>query len=429
MSWRVALISDHASPLACLGGVDAGGQNVYVGQVARHLASFGHQVDVYTRRDAGHLPETVDFCPGVRVMHVPAGPACALRKETLLPFMDDFARHMLTLMDRRGHYDIVHANFFMSGLAAAKIKRAAGVPFVVTFHALGRVRRHYQKEADGFPSSRPLIEERVAAEADGVIAECPQDYDDLVRHCGAEPSKTAIIPCGVDPGELWPVGKRRARLILGLDPDEKIVLQVGRLVPRKGIDNVVRGFARFAKGFAGKSRLLIVGGNAPDPDPRATPEIARLSRIAAEEGVAGRVTFTGSRSRAALRLYYSAADVFVTTPWYEPFGITPLEAMACGTPVIASCVGGLKFSVVDGETGFLVPPKNPEALAERLAALLSSSDLTRSFSRAGLARARRSFTWDTVCREVERFFQETLERDIRPYYEPLLDPVPLRTAL
>jgi len=409
MTRRIALISEHASPLAALGGVDSGGQNVYVGQVAKNLAAMGYAVDVFTRRDSDHLPEVAEWVDGVRIIHVPAGPAAAVPKEELLPYMSEFTAFMLRFCKgpRRG-YDLIHANFWMSGLVAADIKKLTGTPFVITFHALGRVRRLYQREADRFPEARIEIEERIVAEADHIVAECPQDEEDLIHLYNADPARITIVPCGFDQTEMSPLSKALARLVLGLPPDERIILQIGRMVPRKGVDNAIRGFARLVKEHGIAARLLIVGGESNEPDPAITPEIGRLQAIAREEGVADEVTFVGRRSREVLRYYYSAADIFVTTPWYEPFGITPIEAMACGTPVVGANVGGIKFTVRDGETGYLVPPDDPAALGERLAHLYNQPKLLSVFRRQAIGRANSLFSWHRVAGAIASLYEEVL---------------------
>jgi len=406
MTRQVALISEHASPLSLLGGIDCGGQNLYVGQVAKALAGMGYDVDVFTRRDSDILPETAEWVNGVRIVHVPAGPATFVRKEDLLPYMAEFTEYVMKFCRcQRRAYDIIHANFWMSGLVAADIKRKIGTPFVITFHALGRVRRQHQRQEDEFPDARFDIEDRIVAEADHIIAEAPQDEEDLIRLYNADPSKITIIPCGFDSTELWPVSKALARISLGLPPDDRVIVHVGRIVPRKGIETLIRGFACLRKDHGIAARLLIVGGESDDPDPSATPEIARLQGIAVEEGVGEHVTFVGRRGRDRLKYYYSAADIFVTTPWYEPFGITPVEAMACGTPVIGSNVGGIKFTVRDSETGYLVPPKNPQALAEKLAHLYTHPKLLNVFSRQAIQRANDLFTWQKVSQALSALYE------------------------
>lgn len=406
---RIAIISEHASPLANLGGIDSGGQNVYVAQLANFLSARGNKVDVYTRRDDASLPEIVEFINRVRVVHVKAGPETTIPKEQLLPFMPEFARNMLAFCRRqRLAYDVMHANFWTSGVVAMALQQERRTPFVVTFHALGRVRRLHQGESDGFPAQRPEVEGRIVAQADAIIAECPQDRVDLMQLYRADPGKIRIIPCGFDPTEFWPVDKVQARRELIYPPERPLILQLGRLVPRKGIDVPVRALARLKTRHGIRARLVIVGGESDDPDPQATPEIGRLQAIAEDEGVADQVEFTGRRGRQVLRYYYSAADVFVTTPWYEPFGITPVEAMACATPVIGARVGGIRTTVQDGKTGFLVPPRDPDAVADRLAYLYAHPEMLRAFGQAGRARAIKQYTWAQVANRVSALYDDVI---------------------
>ncbi|TMB70177.1 MAG: glycosyltransferase [Chloroflexi bacterium] len=409
MTRRVALISEHASPLTALGGVDSGGQNVYVGQLANHLAGIGYDVDIFTRRDSELLPETADWKRGVRIVHVPAGPPSYVRKEDMLALMPDFLGWIVKFFkSQRRPYDIVHANFFMSGLVAADLKKTLGVPFVVTFHALGRVRRLHQGEGDDFPDERFAIEDRIVEEADCVIAECPQDEEDLIRLYNADPNRITSIPCGFDPAELSPISKPLARVVLGLPPDDPVIVHVGRIVARKGVDNVIRGLARLRTRHGISPRLIIVGGDLQDGDPRIRAEVQRLNDIADEEQVNDIVTFAGRRGRDSLGCFYSAADIFITTPWYEPFGITPVEAMACGTPVIGANVGGIKFTVRDAETGYLVQPNNPDALAERIAHLYTNPKLLKLFGRQAIHRATHLFTWQRVANEIADLYERLI---------------------
>ncbi|HET7598418.1 MAG TPA: glycosyltransferase family 1 protein [Burkholderiales bacterium] len=405
MTRKIAVISDHASPLAIAGGTDSGGQNIYVASIARELHGLGYDLDIFTRRDNPTLPEVVRLRDGLRVVHVNAGPAEPLRKESMLPLMPQFAARAAEYCRSRG-YDLVHANFFMSGLVALRLKQRFGIPFVVTFHALGRVRRLHQREADQFPDERIDIEDRIVEHADAIIAECPQDCVDLISLYGADRDRIRIIPCGFDAREFWPVRRSLARRVLGFGKDEAIVLHLGRIVPRKGVDNVIRALGRLARATGIRPRLVVVGGNSDAPDCAVTPELAALQEIAEAEGVRDQTCFTGRRSREVLKLYYSAADVFVTTPWYEPFGITPLEAMACGTAVIGSAVGGIKHTVVDGVTGYLVPPNDPDALAGRLAHLYRNPALLTRFGHNGLQRVHAHFTWEQVAKTMASLYDE-----------------------
>ena len=409
---RIALISEHASPLAALGGTDAGGQNVYVAHVARCLAAKGHEVDVLTRRDTAQLPSAVDVRPGLRVLHIDAGPPAPVPKEALLPYMGEFGSRAVQLFRHSVPYDVVHANFFMSALVGLRLRAVLAVPLVVTFHALGLVRREHQGEADGFPPERIAIEQRVVREADRIVAECPQDQADLVRAYGADASRLSMVPCGVDLHEFGPGDKAQARRALGLPEHEFVVLQLGRMVPRKGVDNVIQAMAHLDG--EPPARLLVVGGNSTDPDDGQTPEISRLRDLAQQTGVAPRVTFVGQRQRDSLRNFYLAADVFVSTPWYEPFGITPLEAMACGTPVIGSDVGGIRYSVTEGVTGHLVPPRQPRVLAQRLAHLRANPALAAAMGRAGVLRARSRFTWDRVATDLLDVYRNAARRHVVP---------------
>ena len=403
---RIAFISEHASPLADLGGVDTGGQNVYVAQLAKHLASEGYQIDVYTRRESAAVAEVVDWVPGVRVIHVKAGPAAVIIKEDILQYMVDFKDNMVSfIINERIHYTMVHANFFMSAWVAMGIKKELNIPFVVTFHALGHVRRMHQAEQDKFPAERLLIEEQAVQEADHIIAECPQDRDDLIQYYHASEERITIIPCGFSDKEFYPMDKEAARRILGLPQNENIILQLGRMVPRKGVDNVIRALGNLKKERQ-PVKLLIVGGECEKLEEESCPEYARLLAVAKEHGVVNNIIFAGRKNRDLLKFYYCAADIFITTPWYEPFGITPLEAMACGTPVIGSNVGGIKYSIADGETGILVPADDPKALSEKINLLFDDRELLSEMSSNALDRVNRHFTWANVAAQVNALYSK-----------------------
>jgi len=402
---KIAIVSEHASPLAQLGGVDSGGQNVYVANVARELARQGHCVDVFTRLDNPYMPGQIDWENNVRIVHVPAGPATHLPKESLLPYMDEFGDYMRSYVCEHAlQYDVIHANFFMSAMAALPLAKQTGTPLAITFHALGKVRRLHQAQNDHFSDRRFSIEESIVRDADCIVAECPQDKLDLIELYDADPGRISMVPCGYDPDELVPLETKEAREMLGWNPDTFYLLQLGRMVPRKGIDNVIRALARLRRNYGTDARLCVVGGNFSDPHSDDAAEFERLRQIAKEEKVADFVEFTGSRGRNVLSRYYSAADVFVTTPWYEPFGITPVEAMACRRPVIGADTGGIKYTVVDGKTGYLVPPKDPHALAAKLAILAKDRLLAAQMGRAGALRARGLFTWKRVASELADIF-------------------------
>jgi glycosyltransferase involved in cell wall biosynthesis len=415
---RIALISEHASPLAAPGSIDCGGQNVYVAHLARELALAGHLVDVFTRRDDVKQKQLVRWRENLRVINVPAGPAHYVPKEQMLPHIPSFARFTARFARHQPvPYDIVHANFFMSGMVARHLKQALGLPFVITFHALGRVRRLAQGTADAFPAARTRIESGLLRLADRIIAECQQDWQDMERLYGARGERIAIAPCGFDPDELWPMPRDEARAALALDPDRFTVLQLGRMVPRKGVDTVIEAVAQLRAAYGIDAGLLVVGGDA-QPGGRDGAELARLRALADNLGIAGHVRFACQQPRAALRLWYGAADVFATTPWYEPFGITPVEAMACARPVVGADVGGIKSTVVDGSTGFLVPARDPRALAARLARLQRDPPLARAMGEAGLRRAYHHYTWRTVSQQVAAIYAAVLAEARAPIALP-----------
>jgi glycosyltransferase involved in cell wall biosynthesis len=407
---RIALVSDHASPLAMPGSIDCGGQNVYVAHLARELALAGYLVDIFTRRDTVAQKQLVRWRENIRVIHVPAGPAHYVPKEQMLPHVQAFARFVARFARRQAAlYDIVHANFFMSGMVAQHLKQVLGIPFVITFHALGHVRRLAQGAADAFPPARVRIESMLMRAADRIIAECTQDQLDMEQLYGALPGRIAVAPCGFDPEELWPVPMPEARARLGLAAGKFIVLQLGRMVPRKGVDTVIQGVAMLRAQHGVDAELLVVGGDFDQRHSRDTPEMARLRALAGQLGIGEHVRFTGQKARPELRDFYAAADVFVTTPWYEPFGITPVEAMACARPVIGSEVGGIKSTVLDGVTGFLVPSRDPHAVADRLAALHRDPALAHGMGQEGLRRAYQYYTWRTVAQQAAAIYSTVLE--------------------
>ncbi len=407
---KIAFISEHASPLAVLGGIDSGGQNVYVSELARQMVSLGYKVDIYTRWDNNKLPKVIQWSAYIRIIHVKAGPLTFIPKEEMLGYMKEFGKDMLSFIRKeKVVYSVIHANFFMSAMVADYLKEKLGIPFVVTFHALGYVRQIYQKDKDKFPKERVIIEERIMKRADHIIAECPQDMQDMVNYYTASPHKITIIPCGFNTKEFYPVNKQLARNLLKLDADDRILLQLGRLVPRKGIDNVIRALGKL-RSCNQNIKLIIVGGASEKSDFQTRHEIKRLEQIAKKEGVQNAVIFAGRQCREQLKYYYSASDIFITTPWYEPFGITPLEAMACGIPVIGSNVGGIKYSVVDGQTGCLVPPNDPEQLAWKIRNLFSNPILMMKMRNRALIRVNSFFTWNKVALSVYNLYEDICMR-------------------
>jgi D-inositol-3-phosphate glycosyltransferase len=407
---RIAFLSEHASPLALLGGQDAGGQNVYVDEVSRGLGRYGLAVDVFTRRDDPALPEVVQWAPGVRVIHLRAGEERFIPKDDLWPLMPAFRDAFLDFARANGGYDALHGNFWMSGWVAAQAGRALSAPAVQIFHAMGKTKRRHQGDADTSPAERIAVEQEIIQAADALIAQCPSERAELVDDYGAEARKVTIIPSAVNVSRFQPVPHLLARRRIGLTEDGFVIAYVGRMLPRKDARNIVRALALLREDWPEipSPTLLLVGGETPEPDPAATPEIGALMRLGEELGVRDAMRFAGKQQPDMLHNYYSAADVVVTTPWYEPFGLTPLEAMACGRPVIGSAVGGITYTIKDGVTGYLVPPRDPATLAERLAFLLKRPEVRRRMGRSACLRVAREFTWPTVAERTAALYERVI---------------------
>lgn len=424
---KISMVSEHASPLAALGGVDAGGQNVHVAALSTALARRGHRVTVYTRRDDPELPARVHVQPGVEVVHVDAGPAAHVPKDEMLPYMEALADGIARDWGAAPP-DVVHGHFWMSGIAAleaarrprggrlsgAKSRRSGGtrstgtgspdaspVPVVQTFHALGTVKRRNQGAQDTSPAERAWLEPWVGRSVDRIIATCSDEVFEL-KAMGVDTDNVSIAPCGVDLALFGAEGtvEQRGR--------KHRIVSVGRLVPRKGVDLVIEALARLRTQGVDDVELLIIGGGADAAGLSADPEAQRLQQLAARLGVADQVVFRGRVPRDRMPEVLRSADAVVCTPWYEPFGIVPLEAMACAAPVVASAVGGLIDTVVDGVTGLHVPPRDPDALAAALAKLLQEPQLAARLGAAGLRRVNERYSWDRIAADTEKAYRLAL---------------------
>ncbi|MBY4127592.1 glycosyltransferase [Rhodococcus fascians] len=392
---KIALVSEHANPLAALGGVDAGGQNVHVAELAKALAVQSHDVTVYTRRDSATAPETVVTDAGFTVVHVPAGPPCSIPKDDMLPYMVEFGDFLAERWSV-SRPDVAHAHFWMSGIATRRAAERVGIPHAITFHALGEVKRRHQGAADTSPPDRIAIERELACGAKRVIATCSDEAFELTR-MGTDRSRISVVPCGVDLEMFCPTGPALRR------PTEQRfrVVTVGRMVRRKGFATVIEALPHMPD-----VELVVVGG--PEAGHfQMDPEVARLTRTAVRLGVRDRVRFVGQVSRESMPALLRSADTVVCAPWYEPFGIVPLEAMACGIPVVASAVGGLLDTVVDGGTGTLVPPRDPVSVANAVNRLLADHPLRERFSASARQRAPR-YSWSRIADDTVRAYSRIL---------------------
>jgi glycosyltransferase involved in cell wall biosynthesis len=395
---HIALVSEHASPLATLGGVDAGGQNVHVAALAGALADRGHRVTVHTRRDAPALPDRVALREGVEVHHVPAGPPEPVPKDRLLPYMEEFGRLLLREWRARTP-DVVHSHYWMSGVASLWAARELGLPLLHTFHALGTVKRRHQRLADTSPAERIGCEIEVGLGCDRVVATCRDEVAELVR-MGVPAARIGVVPCGVDTDRFTPMGPAAPG-----GPHRHRLVQLGRLVPRKGAAVSVAALARLPG-----TELLVVGG-PPADRLDDDPEVRRLRGIARDAGVADRVRFTGGVDAGEVPPLLRSADVVLCPADYEPFGIVPLEAMACGRPVVASAVGGQLDTVADPGTGRLVPPGDPEALARAVAGLLADPAAREACGAAGRRRVLSRYGWPRIAAATEAAYCEVLDAE------------------
>lgn len=402
---KIAMVSEHASPLAALGGVDAGGQNVHVAALSAALARRGHDVTVYTRRDDPDLPRTVPLCPGVDVVHLDAGPARHIPKDELLPYMSELADEIAKDWATQPP-DVVHSHFWMSGVATLDaVMRPDGpqVPALHTFHALGTVKRRHQGADDTSPPARAWLEPWVGRTADRIVATCSDEVFEL-KSMGVPTGNISMVPCGVDLSLFPTTGPVEPRL------RRHRLVTVGRLVPRKGLDLPIRALRVLRDAGLDDVELHIVGGGAEAEKLASDPEAQRLGALARDLGVEDQVVLRGQVPRDHMPDLMRSADAVVCTPWYEPFGIVPLEAMACGVPVVAAAVGGLIDTVVDRVTGLQVPPQDPEALADALAELLRDPALGSRLGAAGQKRVHARYSWDRIAAETERAYQTTLSR-------------------
>jgi D-inositol-3-phosphate glycosyltransferase len=391
----IAVVSYHTSPLATPGTRDSGGLNVYVRELSRELAQRGHTIDIFTRRTDGDTPEVSLLGERTRVIQVEAGPGDA-DKRAQRRHMETFRQGVMSFTESTSaSYDLVHSHYWMSGWAGRTLADCWEAPHVVMFHTLAEAKnRHHLEERE--PRYRVAGERAVAQEADCVIAASAGERDMLRDLYGMQSARVSVIPCGVDIDEFRPRDPVAAKAALGLDLDVPVLLFVGRIEPLKGIDVLIRA----ASQLEGRFQLLVVGGDAKDSRRKRD-----LRRLAAEIGVAGKIVFADAVPHEDLSSVYNAADICVVPSYYESFGLVALEAMACGVPVVASRVGGLKETVQDGRTGYLVPWRCPEPFAERLDLLLTNEPLRRNLGLEA-REAVKPYRWSEIAAQVEGVYHE-----------------------
>jgi D-inositol-3-phosphate glycosyltransferase len=409
---RVAMLSVHTCPLAALGGKETGGMNVYVRELSRELGRRGVHIDAFTRSQNPEIPHIPDADLGetVRVIHIKCGPETPYPKEAIWDYLPQFVEGVRCHMYDEGiRYDVYHSHYWLSGWVAHALQPLHPAPTAHMFHTLGRMkdlvaRRPEEREV----GHRNYVEGQVMRWADCIVAATPRDREQMVHLYGADEGQITIIPPGVDVDLFRPIPKAEARRAVGMDPDKELILFVGRIEPLKGIDTLIEAVAiafRHRDDLRGNVSLAIIGGDVSDDFSHMSAEMQRLHTLRAELGVEDFVTFLGKQDQSSLPLYYSAAEAVVVPSHYESFGMVAVEALACGTPVIASDVGGLSYIVEDGITGFLVPDQQPAVLADRLEFLLQVEPLRRAFSRRAVAAAQK-YAWSHIADSILHLYAQ-----------------------
>ena len=418
MPHRVAMFSVHSCPLATLGGRETGGMNVYVRELSRHLVQRGIAVDVYTRRQDANVPTIVEFAPRARVIYLNAGPATPYGKHRVWDHLPEFVVEARRFITRHNlHYQILHSHYWLSGWVALQLRQGLQAPVVHMSHTLGYPKNAAaQQEWEQEPLRRLRVEHDVLRGSDALVAESPASKRHMVQEYGVEAEKIHVIPGGVDTEIFHPQDRAWARRELGLDHDSPVLLFVGRLQPLKGIDTLLRA-AQEVRLHHDNVHVLVIGGGVDAWDDREAQELRRLQALSETLGLTPHVRFINAQPQHVLARYYAAADVFVMPSHYESFGMVVLEAMACGTPVVASQVGGLTSTVVSGRTGFLVPQGDGQAFAQAILRLLASASLRETYARASLTRAQ-TFTWPHIVDRTTKLYRHLLCQRVKMNARP-----------
>ena len=405
---RVAVLSVHTSPTDQPGTGDSGGMNVYIRAVAERLAARGVEVDIFTRRRAGDEPEVAELGDGVRMLALKAGPCTPVPKSDLPRYLPEFLGGVLRVAHEGGRgYDIVHSHYWLSGWIGRSAKETWHVPLVASFHTLGKVKNYSLARGERpEPSARLAGEERVIAEADRILAPTPSEAAQLVGLYHATPDHIRIVPPGVDHTLFFPRDRAQARERLHLT-GVRLVLFVGRLQPHKGPDVAVRALAEaMARDPDGTLDVVLAVVGGPSGSGHGE-EVVRLMELATALGVAERVMLFPPQPQVRLADFYAAADAVLVPSRSESFGLVALEAQACGTPVIAAAVGGLRFVVEEGVGGLLVEGHDPADHATRLLSVLADPAEAARMGRDGARQALR-FTWDATAQEVLGVYRELM---------------------
>ncbi|WP_448515035.1 glycosyltransferase family 4 protein [Parathermosynechococcus lividus] len=391
----IALISVHGDPAAAVGHESAGGQNIYVRQLGEALAAAGWHVDMFTRKVNPEDADVVEHGSHCRTIRLEAGPVTYIPRERLFETLPDFVEAFKRYHTKVG-YPLVHTNYWLSGWVGCQLRQELHFQWLHTYHSLGVVKYQVASEQANRDDTRLRVEADILEQADCVIATSPQE-EAYLRSLVSRLGHIRLIPCGTDLSLFYPQPDARRRL--QIPHQEPLILYVGRFDRRKGLETLVAALAQVPRG-----QLLIVGGS--DPQRSDGAERCRIERLVQAYGLGDRVTFVGQVAHEDLGAYYSAADVCVVPSYYEPFGLVAIEAMACGTPVIASAVGGLQFTVVPEETGLLVPPEDATALAAAIQRLIDAPQWAQTLGANGRERVAAQFDWQAIALQMGALYRQ-----------------------
>jgi glycosyltransferase involved in cell wall biosynthesis len=408
---RIALISVHGDPAIEIGKEEAGGQNVYVRNVGEALGRRGWQVDMFTRRVSPNQEGIVQHSPNCRTIRLKAGPVEFIPRDNLFEYLPEFVENLLEFQTKNSiTYQLVHTNYWHSSWVGMELKKLQGSRQVHTYHSLGAVKYNTIENIPVIASQRLAVEKQVLETAERIVATSPQEKQHM-RSLVSTKGSIDVIPCGTDIQRFGSVSRADARAFLGIDPEIKLVLYVGRFDPRKGIETLVRAVNESKYRDPQNLKLMIGGGSTPGQSDGK--ERDRIEKIIAELGMSEFTILPGLLSQEILPNYYAAADVCVIPSHYEPFGLVTIEAMASGTPVVASNVGGLQFTVTNEENGLLVPPQDVLAFAAAIDRIIGNPEWARELGKAGRKRVINKFSWDGVAQQLDELYTQLLEQQIR----------------
>ena len=404
---KIALISVHGDPAIDIGKEEAGGQNVYVRKIGEALARQGWQVDMFTRRSHAEQAQIVEHNANCRTIRLTAGPKSFIKRQQIFQFLPDFVRAFLEFQQQQDIvYPLIHTNYWLSGWVGMELKKQQPSKLLHTYHSLGAVKYKTVKNIPDISKTRLAVEKQCLETADAIVATSPQEQEHM-RSLVSEQGNIVVIPCGTDIDNFGSVSRLESRSKLNLEPESKIILYVGRFDRRKGIETLVRAVGRDEVKKHRDLKLIIVGGSTPGK--KDGKERKRIEGIVRELEIEAITTFVGRIQHTDLPYYYAAADVCVVPSHYEPFGLVAIEAMACGTPVVASEVGGLKFTVINELTGLLVPPQDERAFAKAIDSLFTYPAWARQLEKDARKRVESMFSWDGVAQQLEQKYIEQLQ--------------------